>query len=86
VTLDTTQILDWDKPIQFENGQSCHLLETRPEGWTQWGARKDGSYPTRMIQRDDIDASTIGGAMSALWFMYEDGKSNWPGMNVVNSQ
>lgn len=78
-------MINWDKPIQFENGEPCHLLKTRPEGWRQWGARADGAYPTRMIQRDNMDTSTTGGAMSALWFMHEDGKSNWPGFNVINA-
>jgi hypothetical protein len=77
-------MVDWNKPIQFENGEPCELVETRLEGWTQWGARKDGLYPTRRIHRLGIDESTMGGAMSAYWFMHEDGKSNWSGMNVVN--
>lgn len=76
--------LDWAKPIQFENGQPCRLLETNANGWRQWGARKDGSYPTRMIHRLGIDETSTGGAMSAYWWMHEDGKSNWPGYNVVN--
>ena len=24
--------------------------------------------------------------MSAYWYMHEDGKSNWPGFNVINQQ
>jgi hypothetical protein len=77
--------LDWTKPIQFENGEPCELLATNADGWKQWGSREDGSYPTRHIHRLDIDESTMGGAMSAYWFMHEDGKSNWPGYNVVNT-
>src|SRR6266576_4097566 len=64
--------LDWDKPIQFENGEPCHLLETRPGGFEQFRDR------TRLIQRDGVEGIT------ALWFMPEDGKSTWPGFNVVN--
>lgn len=76
--------LDWDKPIQFENGDACELVTTRPDGFNQFGPRKDGSYPTRQIRRIGVDVSTMGGLMSAYWFMHEDGKSNWPGFNVVN--
>jgi hypothetical protein len=67
-------MVDWTKPIQFRNGESCELVETRPEGWTQWGSRKDGAYPTRHIHRLGIDESSTGGIMSAHWFMHEDGK------------
>ena len=79
--------VDWTKPIQFENGEACELVETRPEGWTQWGNRTDGSYPTRCIHRLGIDESTTGGAMSAYWFVHEDGKTNSPpkwGYNIIN--
>ncbi len=77
-------MIDWSKPIQFENGEQCELVETNLEGWKQWGPRADGAYPTRQIHRLNQDESTMGGMMSAYWFMHEDGKSNWPGMNVIN--
>jgi len=57
--------LDWNKPIKFENGERCELVETRLEGWIQWGSRADGTYPTRQIHRLDQDESTTGGMMSA---------------------
>lgn len=77
-------MIDWSKPIQFENGEPCELQDTKPDGWTQWGAREDGTYPTREVHRLGIDESSLGGAMSAHWFMHEDGKSNHPGFNVIN--
>ena len=77
-------MVDWNKPIQFENGEPCVLVETNFAGWKQWGPRADGSFPTRQIHRLGIDESTTGGLMSAYWFMHEDGKSNAAGYNVVN--
>ena len=53
------------------NGEPCELVKTCAEGWIQWGARADGSYPTRMIHRLGIDDSSMGGAMSAYWFMHD---------------
>jgi len=77
-------MVDWSKPIQFANGEPCELLETRPEGWRQWGPRADGSYPTREIHRLGIDESTHGGLESAYWFMHEDGKAGVPEYDVIN--
>jgi len=31
------------------NGEPSQLVKTCAEGWIQWRARADGSYPTRMI-------------------------------------
>lgn len=79
--------VDWTRPIQFENGEQCELIETRPEGWTQWGARADGSYPTRHIRRLGVDESSPGGLASTHWYVHEDGKVSWPnesGYNIVN--
>lgn len=78
--------LDWDKPIQLRYGQLCELIETRMEGWRQWGPRaSDGAYPTRMIHRLGHDESTQGGLMTAYWFMHEDGKSGFgEAFDVVN--
>jgi len=77
-------MVDWDKPIQFENGEPCELRETNLDGWKQWGAREDGAYPTRNVHRLGMDESTQAGMMAAHWYMHEDGKSNWPGYNVIN--
>ncbi|MDB5265027.1 MAG: hypothetical protein JWN64_598 [Parcubacteria group bacterium] len=77
-------MVDWCKPIRFENGEPCELQRTNPDGWKQWGTREDGAYPTREIHRLGIDESTLGGAMSAHWFVHEDGEIHWPGYNVVN--
>lgn len=72
--------LDWDKPIQFENGEPCHLVETCPEGFKQFGKRKsDDTYPTRMILRDNVEQP-----MAAIWFMHEDGKGSSAGYSVIN--
>src|SRR3989344_6559598 len=70
--------LDWTKPIQFENGEPCELIETHPNGTP--------NYPdcTRIIRRTGVDTSTQGGLMSSIWWMKEDGKSNAPGFNVIN--
>lgn len=81
-------MVDWTKPIQFENGEPCELVGTRLAGWKQWGTREDGSYPTRTIHRLGLDESTMGGHMAAYWYVYEDGKSDWPansGYRVINS-
>ncbi len=80
-------MVDWAKPLQFENGQECVLVDTRLEGWTQWGARADGAYPTRHIRRLGIDESTMAGVVSANWFVYEDGVSSCflgEGFNIIN--
>ena len=66
--------VDWTKPIQFKNGEACELTGTNPEGWTQFGARPDGAYPTREIHRLNIDESSTGGLMSAYWHVHEDGQ------------
>lgn len=76
--------IDWDKPIQLEDGQECLLLETNPEGWTQWGARSDGAYPTRCIHRVGEDISTPAGHIASRWWVHEDGVTGWPGLNVIN--
>ncbi len=74
--------VDWDKPIQFKNGEACELTETNPEGWKQWGLRSDGAYPTRCIKRSGempIEAM--------YWYIHEDGITNWPedhGYDVIN--
>lgn len=64
--------LDWSKPIQFENGEPCELIETAPDG--------TGNFPdrTRIVHRIGVEG------MPALWWFKEDGKSNWPGYNIVN--
>jgi hypothetical protein len=77
-------MVDWSKPIQHANGGLVELVETRPEGWTQWGSRADGSYPTRHVHRLGIDESSMGGVMSANWFVHEDGVSGWPDFNIIN--
>lgn len=69
-------VVDWTKPIQFKNGGGCELVETNPEGWKQWGSRPDGAFPTRHIRRLGIDESSAGGAMSAHWYVFEDGASH----------
>ncbi len=77
-------MIDWSKPIQHENGGLAVLVRTRPEGWRQWGARADGAYPTRMIHRLGIDEATIGGVMTAYWFVHEDGKTEQEGYDIMN--
>lgn len=77
-------MVDWTKPIRHANGDPVNLVRTRPEGWTQWGARSDGAYPTRMIHRLGIDESTLGGVMTAYWFVHEDGKTGQDGYDIVN--
>lgn len=75
-------MVDWTKPIQFENGQPCEIIASKPEGWTQWGARADGLYPTRMIHRNGVEH-----IQASTWFMHEDGVSTWPkeqGYTVIN--
>jgi hypothetical protein len=67
--------LDWAKPIQFENGEPCELIETNLEGYKQWGKGPEGLYPTRMIHRLGLDESTTAGIMAAHWFVYEDGQA-----------
>jgi len=76
--------IDWSKPIQLEDGELCELVETRPEGWDQWDPRGDGARRTRHILRLGVDTSTLGGLMSAHWFVFEDGVTDWPGCNVIN--
>jgi hypothetical protein len=49
------------------NGEPRHALQHGFSG----GGRADGSYPTRMIHRLGIDESSMGGAMSAYWFMHD---------------
>jgi hypothetical protein len=64
--------LDWTKPIEFENGEPCELIETCLEGF--------GQFPdcTRVIRRIGVDGITN------TWFVREDGKTHWPGYNVIN--
>ena len=74
--------IDWEKPIQFKNGESCELIETNADGWKQWGARADGTYPTRCIKRHNARVPE-----AAHWYIHEDGKTNWPeakGYYIIN--
>lgn len=70
-------MIDWSKPIVFENGQSCRLVETRPGGFDQFGP----GY-TRMIERMDEDHP-----MTRFWFVGEDGPTGLAtegGYRIVN--
>jgi len=73
-------MLDWNKPIQFQNGERCELIETWPNGSPNFPDR------TRIVRRLDVDTSTTGGLMSSVWWFKEDGKSGWPGYNIVNKE
>lgn len=66
-------MLDWDKPIEFENGEPCVLISTHPEG--------SPNFPncTRVVHRTAEENVYV-----AIWWYKEDGKSNWPGYNIVN--
>ncbi len=78
-------MVDWTKPIRFENGEECELFETNPDGWKQWGSRPDGTFPTRSIRRLGVKE----GSYSRYWFVHEDGKTRWPaeyGFNIVNAE
>lgn len=78
--------LDWTKPIQFQNGEECELVETRPDGFRQWSPREDGVYLTRLIHLLGRDESTLGRMMCSYWYYYEDGKAppSMPGYDIVN--
>jgi hypothetical protein len=71
--------LDWTKPIQFENGDRCVLVATHPNG--------SPNFPdcTRIVRRVNVDTSTPAGLMSSVWWYKEDGKSKWPGHNIINT-
>jgi hypothetical protein len=87
---ENKNLLDWSKPIQFQNGELCELIETRPEGYSQFLPRSDGTYPTRLIHRVEIDQQSIAGLMSSYWYVHEDGKCNEDsigkaaGYNIIN--
>lgn len=65
--------LDWAKPVQFENGESCELIGTYEKGYPL--------FPncTRCVKRIGV---TI--AEASTWFFAEDGKSNHDGYNIIN--
>lgn len=70
--------LDWDRPIQFENGEPVELIETWLNGSPNFPDK------TRIVRRAGVDTSTESGLMSSIWWFAEDGKSRWPGYNIVN--
>jgi len=54
--------VDWTKPIQFKNGEPCHVLSIHPEGSPNFPDR------THVIQRDGVEGVT------AIWWYNADGK------------
>ncbi|MBI3677913.1 MAG: hypothetical protein HY243_14995 [Proteobacteria bacterium] len=70
--------LDWTKPIRFANGERCRLIETWSGGTPNFPDKK------RIIERLDQDTSTLGGAISATWWIDEVGTVSWPDMQIVN--
>jgi len=66
--------LNWDKPIQFENGEPAKLIET----WLN-GTPNFPEY-TRIVHRLNEPYHSQG----SLWWFKEDGKSQTPGYNLVN--
>lgn len=71
-------VIDWTRPIQFENGERCELEEIWPDGTPNF------SNKTHIIRRLDVDTSTMAGAMSSVWWVTEDGLSGSPGYCIVN--
>lgn len=63
--------IDWTKPIRFRSGERCRLYET----WL--GGSPNFPDCTRIIQRLDVDTSTMGGAMTSLWWLPESGETHW---------
>lgn len=74
--LSTTRrmkMVDWNKPIRFENGESCVLVETYPDGYKLF------PQCTRCVLRDGVTPIE-----AAYWWFPEDGKSTYPGYSIVN--
>jgi len=66
--------LDWTKPIQFENGDPCELIETWPDGNPNF---RDA---TRVVRRP-LETNLF----RSVWWFKEDGKSHWSGYSIINA-
>lgn len=68
-------MVDWTKPIQFRNGEPCHVLSIHPEGSPNFPDR------THVIQRDGVEG------MTAIWWYNEDGVADrmvTPSYDIIN--
>lgn len=70
-------MVDWSKPIQFENGEPCELIDTYSEGYLLFpGCTRCVGYPG--VKPNE----------ASFWFFPEDGKcrpgNEKDGYSVIN--